>query len=396
LTTNKQKASMTDTELTKVNVLKEPDSGVPRPETLAFPVPQVQLADQGVLGLPPKPVRPTAKRLVVGDITTEALTKILSENPRGLLRFSDELTGFIRSMNAYRGGRGSDRQFYLSCWSGEDAQVDRKSEDERILISDPFLTVFGGIQPELLTTLEDERGRQDGFLHRFLFSFPKEPGRRVWDKSKGMSRRARETWEAVVNWLLALAMEEPGPDEPDRTPQPRTLTFSDEAERLWAEWHGKHWDETEWDCFPPHLRGVWSKFETHALVLVLVAHMLKVACEHALTGKAYDQRDPQIDADSVRRGLALADYFKDHNVRVFSRLKVEPNDLKAEALLKWVRKRPGKRASVREVQQNGVAGIKTASEARAALRNLEDRGWGEVRAEPSKVKGRKAEFFQAA
>src|SRR5262249_43485935 len=155
--------------------------------------------------------------------------------------------------------------------------------------------------------------------------------------------------------------------EPDKEPQPRTVKFTEEATALWQAWNRNHWDETEWDCFPPHLLGVWSKFEVHAMALVLVAHMLHVACDYALTNKEYHQQHPPLDAASMQRGLALADYFKDHVVRVFNRLKVNPEDLKAQRVLIWIRKRPGRRATPRELQQNGVAGIKTASEAKAVL-----------------------------
>jgi len=114
-------------------------------------------------------------------------------------------------------------------------------------------------------------------------------------------------------------------------------------------------------------------------VLVLVAHMLKIACDHAFSGKPYDQNDAHIDADSMRRGLKLADYFKDHNCRVFARLRVSQADQKAEWAIKWIRRRPGMRTTAREMQQHSVVGIRTSSEARKLLGDLQDRGWGEVR-----------------
>src|SRR5262249_39642563 len=252
--------------------------------------------------------------------------------------------------------------------------VDRKSLEDPILVGEPFLNLLGGIQPEMLGTLEDERGREDGFIHRFLFSFPLPPGRRDLSKAKGVSQSARETWSRVVDWLLQLALREPAAEELHQEPQPRTLTFTDDAAQLWHAWHRKHWDETEWDCFPPPLLGVWTKFDVHALSLVLVAHLFRIACEHVVTGQEYQQHDPPLDGISMRRGLKAADYFKDHVVRVFRRLKVNHEDLKAERVMAWIRKRPGKRVTPRELQQNGVAGIKTSSEAQRLLEDLADRG----------------------
>ena len=82
--------------------------------------------------VPPKPVKPSLKRIVVVDATTEALAPILAQNERGLIMVMDELTGWVDRMNAYRGGKGADRQFFLSCWSGEPAIVDRKSQSGNV------------------------------------------------------------------------------------------------------------------------------------------------------------------------------------------------------------------------------------------------------------------------
>jgi hypothetical protein len=389
-TNNVQKVRPT----TEIAVLSRPSANGTDNQT---PVAEQSAALAHTQPLPPrKPTPPVSKRLVTNDATTEALAVIMNQNPRGILRYMDELTGFIKSMNAYRGGRGSDRQFYLSCWSGSPAQVDRKSQCDPILVREPFLGIVGGIQPEMLGTLEDDRGRNDGFIHRFLFAYPDPPGRRNWNEARGVSQEAREVWHRAVAWLLQLALKEPDSDEIDPNPQPRTLTFTDEAVQLWRDWNQKHWDETEWDCFPPPLRGVWSKFEVHALSLVLVAHMLRVACDHALTNRDYYQQDPPIDMDSMHRGLLLTDYFKHHVVRVFHQLKVNEADKKADQAITWVRKRPDKRATPRELQQHGVAGVKTRSEAEAMLKNLEDRGLGEMLTRTSTNRNKRTvDYFQA-
>lgn len=333
-------------------------------------------ADVQARPAPVAPAPPVRKRVMTDNATTEALVGILKDNPRGVLRLADEFTAFMGNLDAYRGGKGSDRQFYLSCWSGSPAQVDRKGEAETTLIPNPFLVVFGAIQPDMLSTLEDGRGRDDGFVQRFLFSFPPpQPPSNIRDRP-GFPRELQERWALVVDRLFGLAMEEPQDDDPDRTPRPRTLTFTAEAAEAFYDWHTWHWAETEWDCFPSHLRGLWSKFEVHALALILVAHMLRGACSFAIDGGEYKQVDPPIDVESVRRGLLLADYFKDHNVRALNRMKVSQEDTRLERVIAWIRKRPERRATSRQLQQNGVAGIKSAKEARTILANLADRGFG--------------------
>ena len=94
------------------------------------------------------------KRTVVEDTTVERFADILNENPRGVAQVKDELTGLVRGMDQYKqGGKGSDRQFYLSAWSNSPTTVDRKNRDEPIIVAHPFFSLIGGIQPDVLSDL---------------------------------------------------------------------------------------------------------------------------------------------------------------------------------------------------------------------------------------------------
>jgi len=55
---------------------------------------------------------PVRRRYVVNDSTIEKLGEILNQNPRGVLAFRDELTGFVRQMD--RDGHEQDRAFYCT------------------------------------------------------------------------------------------------------------------------------------------------------------------------------------------------------------------------------------------------------------------------------------------
>jgi hypothetical protein len=69
-------------------------------------------------------------QLYTTDATLEALIQLLHQNPRGLLFVRDELTAWVLGMNQYRGGRGADRQQWLSLWNGADLIVHRKIRQE--------------------------------------------------------------------------------------------------------------------------------------------------------------------------------------------------------------------------------------------------------------------------
>ena len=90
-------------------------------------------------------------RTYADDTTVERLADILNENRRGLLITKDELSGWLGSMNAYKqGGKGADRQFWLSAHTNQPIAVDRKSLEEPVIVAHPFVSIIGGIQPELL------------------------------------------------------------------------------------------------------------------------------------------------------------------------------------------------------------------------------------------------------
>jgi len=115
----------------------------------------------------------------VTNTTIEALIACNSKNPRGLIYICDELTGLIDSMNQYKGGKGNDRQFWLSAWSRMADTIVRKGREagngiEYIDVPETFISVTGGIQPSELSKLAVDKGGKssDGFSQRFLIGYP--------------------------------------------------------------------------------------------------------------------------------------------------------------------------------------------------------------------------------
>jgi hypothetical protein len=83
----------------------------------------------------PKPPLPKMRHLFSTDVTIEALVGILGSNP-GAAIIRDEIGGWVASMDQYRGGKGSDRQQYLSLWSAGTIKADRKT-GESIYVRHP-------------------------------------------------------------------------------------------------------------------------------------------------------------------------------------------------------------------------------------------------------------------
>lgn len=77
--------------------------------------------EQGFDMFPKEPVR---TRFLVSDITQEAMAKSISENPRGICLYMDELQGWINNFTRYN--KGSEEQFYISLFNGYMYISDRK------------------------------------------------------------------------------------------------------------------------------------------------------------------------------------------------------------------------------------------------------------------------------
>ena len=80
---------------------------------------------------------PIMEQIFTTDSTVEAFAALLQQNPRGLAFVCDELTAWARAMNQYKGGKGSDRQSWLSFWNGAQVIVNRLRRKEPIIIQ-PF------------------------------------------------------------------------------------------------------------------------------------------------------------------------------------------------------------------------------------------------------------------
>lgn len=113
--------------------------------------------------------KPKKSQFIANDITIEALVELHQENKNSIGVFKDELAGWFKDMNKYR--EGSDLEFWLSTWSGKAISLNRKTARSSF-VDKPFVSVLGGIQPNILNTFYTEDNKDNGFIDRMLLSFP--------------------------------------------------------------------------------------------------------------------------------------------------------------------------------------------------------------------------------
>jgi predicted transcriptional regulator len=254
-----------------------------------------------------KPVPPTYRHVLTTDVTVEALAPMLVSS-KGIAVVKDELSGWVAGMNQYKsGGRGADRQHYLSMWSRSGIKVDRKNSPVPVYVPLPCLSVVGGIQPELIWKLANEEGLEDGFLDRLLWSFP-DHVRDEWSETD-VDEDVREEVEVVLKRLYRLQPDRDLYDEDI----PRQIRFGFNAADLWRAWYEKHSEEWQADDFPSTLRGPWAKMPGQLARIALILH---AAGECQTVTRPIDE----ISGATFKAAETLIDYFKAHARRVYGRL----------------------------------------------------------------------------
>jgi len=318
---------------------------------------------------PIPPTRPVLHRIVVDDATTESLALILADNPRGLLVAKDELTALMASLNQYKSGKGTDRQFYLSAWSGSPVVVDRKGSASRepVRVQHPHLGIVGGMPPDMLGDLAEARGRDDGFIDRLLFAYPDPLPKTGWCE-EGVSKETSEAWDEIIEalWDHPLALI-------DRVEIPQVIDFTPSAKVAWRAWYDSHHTEQNADDFPDWLRGPWAKMEQYAGRVVHLLHRLRWAAAPSRSGPFV----PDIDPQTVRDATRFIGYLKSHLRRVHAtmRVKSKGNDGGefSQKILRWVQRDCRESFSERDLIRNFPRFGGQTKELQAALNWLEAR-----------------------
>jgi Protein of unknown function (DUF3987) len=308
---------------------------------------------------PPKPEAPSMAQLLTVDATVEALASVIHGNPRGVLMERDELTGWVLSMNQYKGGKGADRQMWLSFWNGASVVINRKGRPDPLVLANPFVCVTGGLTPDCLGDLVDVRGREDGFLPRILLAYP-DPVPLTYTAAT-VTAAMQSAYEDLINNLLKL-----GKDTPTHT---TVTTFTTDGRAALITFLNELYDRwNSVDC-PVYLRHVIAKLEAYTGRLALILQLCRYVSGNS--------RTDNIEPESVRGAAQLIRYFLSHAERIYPRLRTTDEDRQVEAAVRWIEAH-GRATTARAVLTSKVAGVKSASEAKTLLTRLADRGFGEV------------------
>lgn len=303
---------------------------------------------------PPKPEEPFMDEIYTTDTTIEALAQTMDRNQRGMAIILDELTSLVNGLNQYKGGRGADREAYLSLWSGTDTKINR-SKKQPIILHEPFLSVMGCMPPAVLSSLVDEKGRgEDGFIHRILFSYP-DPVHQVWTEEI-ITSDVLTNYHELFNELRGLPNDQ------------QVLTLDQEAKEYWVKLFNENLDEMAAIDFPENLRGPWAKMPSQLARITLIIHCVRYATR--------ETKKEQVDKVSMAKAGLIIDYFKSHARRVYSQLSESLEDKQVRRILEWCKKHKKDIFTTRELRLAKLC--KSIEEIDTLFKKMQKRGFGTI------------------
>lgn len=243
---------------------------------------------------------PILTKTVIQDATPESVVMQLQNNPRGVLVYYDELSGFLSSFQRYN--KGNDEQFYLSVWSGKEVVVDRKTQIS-IRIDEPLINIIGTIQPEVF--VNKFKGKEEsGFTDRWLICYPNRAKKEYWNGDV-VPKEMIDYYYSLFDRLHKLNMKY----DDYETQTSHMLTYTPEAFEFLSAWQRLNTDEIN-NTTSNTVRGVRSKMETYINRFALIIYLIDF-CDK----DQYGVLPLQIDYESVKKASMLAKYFTENGTR---------------------------------------------------------------------------------
>lgn len=305
------------------------------------------------------PAEPERRRLMVQDITPEALASILSSNPSGTLYHRDELSGWLTTFDRYSTG---GRPFWLEAYGGRFLAVDRAGKkDGPIVVDFMGASILGGIQPQKLAEALFD-APDDGLAARIMWAWPQPI---PYTRPERLAETAKlETLYRRLDGLDWGIGDEGGI-------RPINLRLDAGAADIFEDWIRENNEGLE-DRSAIY-QGFVGKMKGAVLRLALVAELVAWAW-------AGGNEPKSISATTLGCALDFVDaYVKPTARRVFGEAALPPVERNAALLLRYLRKQEMRSFNARLLKRSphkaNLPGLGDAASMNDALGLLVDGGW---------------------
>lgn len=251
--------------------------------------------------------KPIRKQFIVDDVTIEALIELHDQNPHGVAVLKDELAGWFKDMNKYK--EGSDKEQWLSSWSGDGISVDRITRQSNY-IARPIMPVLGGIQPLILSQFFTDENKDSGFLDRMLYTAPD-----ILVEKYNVNQMDDGLLRYYNDWILYLFAECRNitcyDDNGDISPL--ECVFSKEAELEWIRIFNELTDKQNSDDTPEYLKPMLAKLKSYCCRFALLLNII-----HKMNDNLDNDSLLIISKDAVLRAEKLVYYFMTMNEKMIN------------------------------------------------------------------------------
>ena len=307
------------------------------------------------------PEEPKERRFKSNDSTVEKLGDLLVHNPQGLLVYRDELIGLLSSWE--KEGKEGDKAFYLEGWNGTASfNIDRIGRCS-LHIKNLCISVFGGIQPELLERYLAGMANSldnDGRIQRFQVMVYPDAVDWEW-RDRYPVKGAREAVRDLFDRLAVFDPVQDGAAPHDDFVKLPHFCFDDAAQKIFVEW-----------C--TELHTVHIAHEQNPLMQQHFGKFEKLFCSIALILHLAESSIGPVTATSALRAAAWCEYLTGHARRIYG--LVEAAKVTTARMISR-RLAEGKLAdgfTVRDLVRKQWTDVTTSIHAETALAILEENG----------------------
>jgi len=264
---------------------------------------------------------PVLQELILSDATVEAVLKMLHANQRGGIYMTDEIARIIQGVGRYnKGGGGAEEAFYLEAFVGGWQKISRSKEGAApMVIKRVFLAMLGTTQPGVIQKFATGDRALNGFLARFLFSFPDESSKQQY-RTIQPDAVFSQKWEKLVRLIYSLPYV---PALFEDSPTPWLVELTAEASHKYQDWYNgnvKEINESEDET----VKGILGKFDTYVLRFALVLEVLRLAEIWMEAGhdrfEEADRERVKVSAWAMEGAIAMQRYYRATALKVVNRL----------------------------------------------------------------------------
>jgi hypothetical protein len=316
---------------------------------------------------PPK--KPIRERFLTTDFTIEKMSDLLSQNPRGIAAFSDEIMGILNKCN--KEGHEADAPFLLQGWNGDGTHTIDRIGRGTIETKSMCLSIFGGTQPDKIYHFLRKAihgGGNDGLVQRFqALVWPDE--RKLFEYvDKEPDIDAQDRVDALVKELAYADYSKYGATCKEGLHP--YFNFDEKAQLIFIEWltdlESKLRNNDEHPIIIEHL----SKYRSLMPSLALIFHLINLS--NSQDKELTKQRG--ITEEAAISAAEICDYLESHARRVYG--MVLSSDVQAAALAKKLQSgNLNTLFTIRDVYKKNWKNLCKIEDAQEACRTLVEYGW---------------------